>query len=144
MKREELVPKLKSITAEISRLENLTQHDYRTRNKYVDKFGFIHELSTQEECAKVYKTIKTHFDEMSDVSLELDIDIDEVKEKANYMGYNLDVWKSDVQARINELRTDIKIEKLYNAQEVLKKHRSEDDIFNDDIDSISDVLSLLD
>jgi gas vesicle protein len=140
MNRAELSSKLKSIRLAIDAIENQPKPEYKTTNKYVEKIGFIHELKTLTEVAKTYKFVKNNIGDLEDVAKELGITIESTNK---FMGHSLTVWKDDSLTRIKELNDQARLQKLKEAEEVLKKHRTDDDIFYEDVDSISDILETI-
>ena len=139
MKREELNKKIKSVKKQIEKLESVEYPVYKTDSKYIEKFGIIKELETLDIVAKAFTFVKSNFQGFDNAYDELGI-VTKETEKPKYMGYALDTWTTDFKIRVQQLNDFKKIKDLNNALEVLNKHRSEDDIFNEDMERISDIL----
>ena len=72
---------------------------------------------------------------------ELGIEETDIQEEQNYLGFDLETWKSDIQIRVSQLKDVAMMEKLTNAETKLKKHRSADDIFQDDMEDIEGLVA---
>jgi hypothetical protein len=140
MERKELLGKLKAVNAKISEIESAEPVVYATACKFIPKAGYVHELESKRDCAKALAIVKENFSVETSAAEELGLSFDDIKEDTNFLGFKLDVWKSDIQKRVAELTQLETLEKLEVAKEKLMKHRSAEDIFNEDMDSIGDVL----
>lgn len=143
MEKKELLGKLKAVKAKIEELEGQEPVVYATCCKFIPKIGYVHEIATKRDCAKALTIVQENFSSEDAAALELGLLPEEIAVESNFLGYKLDVWKSDIQKRVDEIKKIEKIEKLEIAKETLMKHRSADDIFNEDMDGISDVLDEL-
>lgn len=124
---------------QIEKLESVEYPEYKTDSKYIEKFGIVKELDSLDIVAKAFTFVKSNFQGFDNAYDELGITTKD-SEKPKYMGYSLENWTSDFKIRVQQLTDLKKIKDLNNALEVLNKHRSEDDIFNEDMESISDIL----
>lgn len=143
MKKEDLSKNLKAINAKIATVEGIEIPDYKTATKFIPNIGYVAEISTLRECAKALSKINKQFKSEIDSANELGIDESDIVADTNYLGYKKEVWVSDLQKRVSELKNEELLIKLNKAKSTLMKHRSEEDIFNEDMDEISDILNTL-
>ena len=143
MKREELNARLKSVNAKIKELQIIEEPEFKTQNSFIPKIGFVHEIETLNECAKALTLIKKRLESVESSADELGLTKDEIKGNNKYLGHTIETWKNDLQKKVDEIKRINLLEKLNLAKGVLMKHRTEDDIFQDDMESIEDVLGLI-
>lgn len=141
MKKSELSAKLKAIKTKISEIENADEPVYKTANKFLPNIGHISEIETLKDCVKALSKINKQFDVDSTSASVLGINVETLSSN-KYFGFSQKDWQSDIQTRVAVLKNEELLNKLKNAEEVLKKHRSEEDVFNEDMESISDVLEI--
>jgi len=141
MKREELASKLKGVRAKIAEINAKEAPVYATSSKYIPNIGYVAEIPTLRECAKALAKVKRYFNAETEEAAALGIDESEIAADSNYLGHKLAVWQKDIQARVDELKDAELLTKLEAAEKTLSKHRTQDDIFNEDMESIGDVLA---
>jgi len=144
MKREDLRKGIKAVTAQISKVENAEEVEYKTSTKFIPNLGYVADLPTLRDCAKALTRINKHFEAETESATELGIEADEIAADTNYLGHRQKVWLSDIQKRVDELKRETELEKLYKAKETLMKHRSKEDIFAEDMEDIAGILGKLD
>lgn len=105
---------------------------YITGNKYLDGIGYIAELETFEEIIEAQVAINAKASVLpQDVITSLGLTKDEIPvNDTNILGYPVKHWNDDIKRRINELRDEIKLDKLQKAKITLEKYLSDDDKFN--------------
>jgi len=140
MNKSDLNKKLKAVKAKIAELQGLEKQSYKTSTKHVPSVGYVHELETLKDCVRALSKINKQFALDGDSASILGIDSTEIT-TLKYMGHGQKDWQDDIQKRVKELQNQALLVKLVNAEKVLSKHRSEEDVFNDDMEGISDVLA---
>jgi len=140
MERKELSAKLKAINAKIEEIESAEEVVYATANKFIPSVGHVHQIQTKRDCAKALTIVNKQFSTENEAAKELGLTDADIQSETNYLGFKKEVWVSDLQKRVNELTQAETLAKLENAKKTLMKHRTADDIFSEDMDSISDVL----
>ena len=139
MKKADLTKKLKAVKAKIAELRAAEPVAYVTSTKHVPSVGYVHELESLKDCVRALSKINKQFALDDESALSLGVESAEIT-TIKYLGHSQKDWQNDVQKRVNELNSATLLNKLIVAEKVLNKHRSEEDIFNDDMDEISDVL----
>ena len=142
IKRDEVRDNLKKVQSAIEALENKNKKAplYETAAKYIPNIGYVAEIPTLRECAKALSFVQSKFTSETTAASELGIEETDIQEEQNYLGFDLETWKSDIQKRVSELKDAAMMEKLATAEAKLKKHRSADDIFADDMEDIEGLI----
>ena len=143
MKKEELSLKLKAVRNKIKELKAIEAPVYATQNKFIPSIGYIFDIETLRDCAKALSIVKKYFSSEVEEASELGISEKDLAADSNYLGHKLSVWQKDIQNRVTEIKNDDMLEKLEVAEKTLMKHRTGDDIFNEDMENIGDVLDLV-
>ena len=143
MTKVELSTKLKQVRKRITELKEKEAPVYVTGNKYIPSHGYVADIPTLRECAKALATVKKAFSTESEEATELGLTDADIAAETNYLGFKLTAWQKDIQNRVTELKDADMLVKLENAEATLSKHRTADDIFNEDVESIGDVLDSL-
>ena len=141
--RDEVRLNLKKVQDAKQALEkkNKKAPSYATTTKYIPYLGYVAELATLRECAKALAHVQSKFTNENAAASELGIEETDIQEEQNYLGFDLETWKSDIQIRVSQLKDVAMMEKLTNAETKLKKHRSADDIFQDDMEDIEGLVA---
>lgn len=139
-KKAQLLKKYNETNKAIKTLENREEATYHTINKYLPQIGHIHELTTLQQVVKAKKYINSESGSNADVIAELGIDADELPvEDVKLMGFPISKWNADINTKVEELRIEIKLEKLYNDASILERNLSEDDKFNLEMSELSTI-----
>lgn len=143
IKRDEVRENLKKVQSAKEALEKKNKKAplYETVAKYIPNIGYVAEIPTLRECAKALAFVQSKFTNENTAATELGIDETDIQEEQNYLGFDLETWKSDIQKRVAQLKDEAMMEKLATAEAKLKKHRSADDIFADDMEDIEGLLT---
>lgn len=141
--REQVRENLKKVQAAKEELakKNKKAPVYETATKYIPAVGYVAQIPTLRECAKALAFVQSQFSNEDTAASELGLEESEIQEEQNYLGFDLETWKSDIQTRVNQLKDEALAESLDEAEAKLKKHRSADDVFADDMDGIDSILS---
>ena len=139
-KRKQIKAQFVKTIAEIEKLQNSDKPNYVTYTKYLPKVGYIHEIATMADIIKAQKIVNKEKVDNTDIAASLGIQADELPTSdVKLMGYKLDVWDADIQKRIQELRVEIRLEKLQADADKLEQFLSEDDRFDMAMDKLSTV-----
>ena len=143
IKRDEVRDNLKKVQSAKEALEKKNKKSplYETATKYIPNIGYVAEIPTLRECAKALAFVQSKFTNETTAASELGIEETDIQEEQNYLGFDLETWKSDIQKRVAQLKDEAMMEKLVTAEAKLKKHRSADDIFADDMEDIEGLLT---
>ena len=142
IERKDVRDNLKKVKTAIESLQKKNKKAplYETATKYIPNLGYVAELPTLRECAKALSFVQSKFTNETTAAADLGLDEEDIQEEQNYLGFDLETWKSDIQKRVDQLKDEATMEKLIEAETKLKKHRSSDDIFADDMEGIADIL----
>ena len=141
MERKDIPMHLKKVNARIAILEAKKAPRYETDNKYIPNMGYVEELPTKRDCAKALAFIKNRCASELESARELGLKDSDVEADVTYLGYLPEVWKSDIQKRVDTINDEELLEKLKNAREVLMKYRSKEDIAMENIEYITETLN---
>lgn len=142
MKKEEVSAKLKAVKAKIAKIEEKKKDEvvlYATKDKYLDGVGYVSEIDTFDGLVKAQTKInKLTSTDITEAVEMLGLTDNEVpNDTTRILGFLPKHWNADIKTRVSELRTEILLEKLYNAEEKLLKHA---DTFELDTEGIDDLL----
>ncbi len=146
MKRTEIKNNFQKAESNILKLEkenNELSLNFKTSNKFIDKFGFINEISSTKELIKLQTFIDSNFINLNDSAKKLGLEEIITSEESTFLGFPQIVWDADLKNQAKILTNKIKIGKLEKIRKVLKKNLSEDDKFELSIENISGDLNLL-
>lgn len=142
MVRTELAANLKKMNGKIAELKAKRRPNYITCSKYIASVGAVKELESLRECAKALKVINHHFDSEVAGLDEIGIEAKEIKNDQNFLGFQREEWITDLKTRVGELRDAALLKELEAKVAKLSKHRTSDDIFQEDADGVDDLLKL--
>jgi hypothetical protein len=142
MDRKDIRENLKKVQSAIAALEkkNKKAPCYETATKHIPAIGYVSEIPTLRECAKALSFVQSKFTNETTAAAELGLAEADIQEEQSYLGFDFETWKSDIQKRVEQLKDESQMEKLQAAEQKLKKHRSADDIFADDMEGMDDLL----
>lgn len=141
MNDKEVSKNLKTVIARLAQLATEKAPQYETCNKYVPTIGYVSEMETKRECAKALSLVRNKcVSELASAEI-LGMSADEVEDDINFMGFSYEVWQSDIQKRVDELRKEETIAKLEKAKAVLTKYLSAEEKFAIDLESITEAIN---
>jgi len=138
MKREEVRIKLKAVQAELKKLEKQENPKYHSEGIYIPGIGEIHEVNSLQQLIKAHAIITKAKVDLTNSSKELEIELED--EEFEYNGIEISKWMEDIKARKNQIAKEKRMSALYGAEKILEKNLSDDDKFDIDMESISDIL----
>lgn len=146
IEKDEVLLKLEKIESTIKKIKKKKPHRFETLNKYLPGIGHVHELKDKVECVKAMKYINENSSKFDDNATELGLSADEIDEdEITILGFEPSVWKTDIKARLEEIKDEENLEKLKHAKKLLTKNLSKDDLFAREMNSIDDkVFDLID
>ncbi len=145
MKRSEVKNQLASVREAIEKIEkNDDVIMYITKDKHLPNIGYINEIETIDDLVKAHhKVKKSHTNDFSESIKALGIAENEMpKNDTKILGFKPEHWYTDIETRLKELRTEIKLGKLKTAEAALSKHLSDDDKFDMDTVGIEELLTV--
>lgn len=141
MKRSEIKEKLEAVNAEIEKINeaNSLPVAYVTANKFVNGIGNVPEIANIHDLVRAQGFInEVCKNDLTEAAEMLGLTEDETpKLKTKIQGFPKEYWEADLKLRLDELRREIKLEKLLKAKKVLLKYRSEDDAFLMDVSALN-------
>jgi len=113
---------------------------YSTAQKHLPKVGFISDIETVEGVVRAHARIKKQLStDLDQSSIELlGVKSEELPEGSNlYLGVKLTTWEKDLKTRIAEIRQETRLSNLKNDLVVLKRNLSDDDLFDLEMEGLS-------
>jgi len=145
MKRSEVKSKLEAVKVAIAQIEkNDDVVLYITQNKHLTGVGYISEVESIGELVKAHNEIrKLSTNDFTESAKALGLSENEIPESdTKILGFKPAHWFADIETRLKELRTEIKLDKLRDAEVALTKHLSEDDMFEMDTVGIDELIAV--
>jgi len=138
MKRDEVRAKLKDVDSEIKKIKATPEVEYVTGGVYVPGVGHMRELVSLQELVKAHAIIiKTKID-LEQSAKELDIELED--SEFEFQNVKISDWEKDIKNRRDEVILENRLSQLEKASAILTKNLSEDDLFEIEMDGISNVL----
>lgn len=142
IKREQLAERYDKTLAEIEKIKSEEEvYLYATKDKYLPKVGYIHEVESITELLKAQAIVnKQKNQEFKDVAEQLGITDDEMpkNEVSRLMGLKTSYWDKDLKTRLEELRNKKRLDNLMKDADLLRRNLNEDDVFKLDMMELSD------
>ena len=140
--RETLMARLNAVKEEIKSLKTKT-FTYNV-NRIWPGVGKINEIDSPESLVRAWINIHKGADEIHNAMSELQINPKEFGmdnfEDGKVRGYTIAEWEADLRTKRDELKDSIRLDNLYDAEELLEKNMSDDDKFNADMDVVDELL----
>lgn len=144
MQRSEVKTKLAEVRKAIAEIESNEDEvvAYATQNKHLPGIGYISEIESFAELAKAHNEItkKSTNDLTSSIKALGLTDSEQPEETIKILGFKPKTWLNDINKRLVELRTEIRLEKLKQAEKVLSNNLSSDDKFTMETEGIDALL----
>jgi len=137
MKRELVLKKLRAVQSEIAEIKKI---DFKTScgGVFVPGVGMLCEANTLQGLIKFHAAISHAKAALEKSAKELQIELTD--EEFEYNGVQFSTWMKDIKTIKEEIIANERLGKLVEAEKVLQKHLSDDDIFTIDMEEISDTL----
>jgi len=141
MEREKLAARYEATKKAIEEIENSNEvYLYATKDKYLQKVGYIHEIETINDLLKAQNIINESKDQEYEKAAEQlglkENEIPKVKENL-ILGMKVSHWEKDIKTRLDELRVEKRLSDLEKDLGILHQHLSEDDQFKIDMSKLS-------
>jgi hypothetical protein len=147
MKKEDVLNMLNKVQTEIKEIETSIENDivvYITKEKFLPAIGYISEICSFKDLIKAQIEIDNSSlkSDSSMAILELGLTEDEIPKEQiiKILGFPAKYWNQDIKTRLDELRREIRLDKLINAEAQLEKHLSNEDKFAMDTKGIESLF----
>lgn len=145
MKRSEVKDKLVLVNEAIAKIEkNDDVVLYITKDKHLPGVGYVCEIDTIADVINAHTKISKLGTDGSDyLASARTLGLSETEfpmPETKIQGFAQTHWFKDLNTRLAELQTSIKLEKLIAAKKVLNKHLSDDDKFDLDTVGIDELI----
>lgn len=142
MQRDQVATRYTATKNAIEAIENSNDaYAYLTKDKYLQKVGYIHEIETIEDLLQAQTIVNENKNQKFEKAIEqLGLTEKEVSKKTEplLMGMKNSHWEKDIKTRLTELRTELRLKALKNDLVILERHLNDDDFFAIDSANLSD------